>query len=316
MYYGKRLREIADTLRQIVGIPEQLAGIRENVDDHTKTIRSAEERKRQRDKIRQEWLNEILADYKRTELDKTSNDKRNYRVQNSLRWATWLAFAAAAVYAAIAAYQLNTSNKQLTAMNRTYSQIEKQTALMRQQIVGSEAAAVRAETTPQAFFDRSELLNWITLGINFTNFGKVATGKFIAEATLTRQGLPGYKPISVLDREQLHVPRIMPDLQTGPAGVGRDIAHLAFHTALTQKDMEQLLASKEALEVAGYFEYDNGFGDTMHQPFCYLYMVSPSTIIQQGDLSVRGWVSCDEGKPRMSLALKWKNERPKSDPSH
>ncbi len=125
MYYGKQLREIVDALRRLGSLPQDLCGISKKIDEHTEAISAADERKQQQEKIRQKWANEVLAEYKQSEGNKASNDNRNYGVQNSLRWAAWLAFLAAAIYAFVAARQLRT-------MNRTYGEIQKQTKAARQ----------------------------------------------------------------------------------------------------------------------------------------------------------------------------------------
>lgn len=100
----------------------ELRRISESLKQDKETVQAEQERDGQKDQVRPIWLEEVFAKHDQTEGNRSANDDRNYRVQNSLRWATWAAFIAASIYGAIAACQLyairesnKTAQKQLVA---------------------------------------------------------------------------------------------------------------------------------------------------------------------------------------------------------
>ena len=104
------LRRIADAIGVLHADAQQ----------QIKAANTAQERQQKQQEIAPLWLNDVIAKYEETEGNKAANDNRHYRVQNSIRWATWCAFIAASVYGGIAALQLRT-------MRTTYWEIERQT---------------------------------------------------------------------------------------------------------------------------------------------------------------------------------------------
>lgn len=100
VYLSRPFKALLEMLRT------ELSAIKEAVQDHAKAVRAAKEGKDKEQEIRQKWWENVLTEYKKAEGDRTTSDDRHYRIQNSLRWATWLAFIAAFVYATIAALQL------------------------------------------------------------------------------------------------------------------------------------------------------------------------------------------------------------------
>jgi hypothetical protein len=105
-----QFKALADMLRA------ESSAIQKAIQNHTKSIGATKEGEHKEQEIRQKWREDILTEYKKTEGDRTTSDNRQYGVQNSLRWATWFAFIAASAYAAIAAFQLCTSQRQLQQM--------------------------------------------------------------------------------------------------------------------------------------------------------------------------------------------------------
>ena len=126
MFFGesKTLKELADSLRAIQKISsEQISAIR----DAGQAAKEA-----------QEDIEGAISTLQTPEADRIharTYRKNNFIVQVTLAVGTWLAFIAAAIYAGIAA-------RQASIMNQTYGQIQKQTMLMRQQMVGTQAATL------------------------------------------------------------------------------------------------------------------------------------------------------------------------------
>jgi hypothetical protein len=90
--------------------------IQEDVD----SIRAQQERNEQQRNIQPVWLDPVISEYKQAETDKKTNEDRHYSVQNSLRWATWLAFGAATVYAGISYTQWRDAKRNFRVDQRAW----------------------------------------------------------------------------------------------------------------------------------------------------------------------------------------------------
>ena len=93
------------------------------IEKYSETIRTSKEDDRNKPSATQSVQAVVAFDDKTVRDAKTEND-RQYRVQNSIRWAAWLAFVAATIYAFVAA-------KQLREMRKTTKAEQGQLALLR-----------------------------------------------------------------------------------------------------------------------------------------------------------------------------------------
>jgi hypothetical protein len=89
---------------------ESVKAIKDLVRKEAKATDEQNKRQQVRNGVPSEVKAEIRFD-EQTILDANVNNRRNYRLQNSIRWATWCAFAAALIYATIAALQFNEMQK-------------------------------------------------------------------------------------------------------------------------------------------------------------------------------------------------------------
>jgi hypothetical protein len=85
-------------------LPKLSKLIHRDLKQHAEAVTAAKKSDEQKWDIQPVWLEPVLAKYQEPVGDKNANDKRQYRVQNSIRWATWSAFIAASIYAAITLY--------------------------------------------------------------------------------------------------------------------------------------------------------------------------------------------------------------------
>jgi hypothetical protein len=110
-------------IRELIGIPRQLTDIRQSIDQQTEAIRTTDKRNEQQQ-------NQLPVAVK-VELEKDQEGKREaeadrqYRVQNSIRKATWLAFAAATIYAGIAYLQWRDAHQSFIVNNRAWVGIDR-----------------------------------------------------------------------------------------------------------------------------------------------------------------------------------------------
>jgi hypothetical protein len=102
--FTRQLRKALDKLR---------GELREELNQQKSAIHAAEERCHEQKEIENKYLEKILSAYQHAKGNEACDAKRNYRVQNSLRWATWFAFGAAFIYGAIAWCQMETMKRQL-----------------------------------------------------------------------------------------------------------------------------------------------------------------------------------------------------------
>jgi hypothetical protein len=118
MNYGQIFRELIERFREFSGIPQSLNAIRKRIEDHTEADNQAKERDYQQQEVRQKWLDKVFAEYEQTKGNRQTNENRQYGVQNSLRWAAWLTFVAAALYGFISLLLWMNAREQLEIEQR------------------------------------------------------------------------------------------------------------------------------------------------------------------------------------------------------
>jgi hypothetical protein len=192
----------------------------------------------------------------------------------------------------------------------TLGEIQKQTNLMRQEVSGTFGAVIPLNSPgPAPIPNDLQLLKEERITMSFANVGQVRAKAFVANATLTRRTLPELK---VLGRaEELRIVRegVRPHGQNGLRGYADD-ASLQFDTeTFSKRDLIRIEDRKETVQIAGDFQYDNGFGEIVHQHFCFEYI----TIPQHASASGAGtggqqgaWYFCDYAKSVLEQFQHWK----------
>ena len=102
-YVTRQFIILAKKLRK--ELPKLAHLIHRDLQQHTEAIHAAQKSNEQQRDVQPVWLDPILTKYQQSVTDKETSDNRNYGVQNSLRWAAWFAFIAAAFYGLIAVCQ-------------------------------------------------------------------------------------------------------------------------------------------------------------------------------------------------------------------
>jgi hypothetical protein len=245
MFFGesKKLKELADSLRA------ELSAIQKIGSDQIVAIRDAGKAAKEA----QEDIERAISTLQTPEADRTharTYRRINFIVQVILAVGTWLAFIAAAIYAGIAA-------RQASIMNQTYGQIEKQTTLMRQQMVGTQAAALETVWT---FVPSGQFI------ANVTNDGLVsATGVHIhGHAQRLRDG--------VRVGDSFPFDETFPII--APKGVQRPSWILPWHPRelMYKQEWPAGWPGRESLSFEGEITYQNGFGDGMRDTFCQKWL--------------------------------------------
>jgi hypothetical protein len=192
---------------------------------------------------------------------------KEYRQQVHLKWGTWFAFGAAIVYAGVAAYQAG-------LMNRTYNEIQKQTAaaqsaakaaqeqatLMRQQLVGTQAAVLFLQ--PWGInSDGTGKITFLNRGAVFGHVsGNIEVARLLGREkyTLTKTQFSNLL-IPPYTRSDVPPP---PPVRYSVIGMKHGFTVPEIKAIDTDTPMPVLI-----MQVS--WSYDNGFGDVGSRKACY-----------------------------------------------
>lgn len=240
---------------------------------------------------------------------------RSHRVQVLLMVGTWLAFIAAAVYAGIAAFQWRT-------MNKTYAEIQKQTAavqdtakaaqdqatLMSQQLKGTMAAVLSFNVN----LYQIGTLNRLELSIGRAPGGVIAhnvSTKLIVKI-LT---LPGKQQIGDTSQFSEGPEDLKPADASEIAQGGGQIVRRFPIPGFTQELWESMRHLEKTMRVEGRFSYENGFGDTITRSECKSILASGFAVVEPpSGLTIvparTDFVDCDSFNGLMQEAFQSKRE--------
>ena len=121
MYYGKLLRQMIAALHQVTdSVASGFNRVDERLQQQTTSIHAAQESQNENYEVRQKWDEERLSENQIAKGDQTRRDERNYSVQNSIRWATWIAAIGAWIYGGIAFVQWYDANRNFAIEERAW----------------------------------------------------------------------------------------------------------------------------------------------------------------------------------------------------
>jgi hypothetical protein len=100
-----------------------------------------------------------------------------------------------------------------------------------------------------------------SIGLIFTNRGKVMSASLHATGKIVLETLPGYEPIGT------PVPITVSGEQID---VGRIAMSRVHFDQLTKAHVDRIAQWREAVSIQGTVNYDNGFGDEVSSTFCFL----------------------------------------------
>jgi hypothetical protein len=210
-------------------------------------------------------------------------------------------------------FALSAAKKAANAAQSAAKTASDQTALLRDQLSGTLAAAIPQEPPyPPTITNDLKHLKFTGIGFNFSNVGKVSAKHFIAEATMTRESLPGFQPLGDPQHKEITQADMRPHEQNGQHGIVSD-GYLKFETAeFSEADLWRLGHYGETVEIKGHFQYDNGFKETITQPFCFIFVKVQNETFEHGTVgtgNIESWVPCEDGKSMITQqALKLKQK--------
>jgi hypothetical protein len=241
-------------------------------------------------KVKTDLEGEFIKKYFDEQAKNSSLQRRNFKVQVWLAIATTLAFGAAAIYAYIAHRQSIISDGQLTTLQNTLGEFQKQTRLMKQQLVGTQSATLN-------------LTLWFSgngLNVSLENMGIVTATNVHFKLDIA--------------------PQTVSDLRTTGAPISFEPADIApikgkeawSHTFLLPWHPPQLTNKKEwpadwpgknTFELRGKFSYQNGFGDEVSEEFCKKWLPEFTITTKAQSSSGGGLYACDEFKADIRSVL-------------
>jgi hypothetical protein len=200
MHYGKLLRNIAEVIqglaKSLADVPQRLSGISEEISNNTGAIRQATEGQNEN---RQKPLPlPAVAEMQLPEADKREQrfqHQQNHALQIWLTVGTWLAFAAAAIYAGVAACQLgemrkstDASTKAADAATSDAKTAASEFALTKSRIEGQEQAIVQMTTADLDIRSGAA-------GITLSNSGQTTANNVHADFSIIRETFQDRKVI-------------------------------------------------------------------------------------------------------------------------
>jgi len=180
------------------------------------------------------------------------------------------------------------------AAHDTLGEIQKQTTLMRQQMVGMEAAVVEIpEADPQLNGD--SLGRAANVTVNFGNSGHIIARNVHVSLEISRWTLPQERALGKPIYQDWTIAAISPNKTP--------IAHV-IRLNLPADQMVLLNEMQQTIKISGSFVYDNGFSDIVTQPICskYLFYVARN---KSGRETGRGggFQSCEQFPAALDSAL-------------
>ena len=230
----KILQSISAEIRHLrengTRVVEAINVLCEETKQHVNAIDAARESHYEQQNVHTSRLEEILAKYNQTERDKSAADDRQYRIQKSLKRATWCAFFAAVFYGGVAVYQW----REMVAATGAAQQAVQESRLNRQQSEKSFNATV------EQF--RLEQRAWVGVTGVETKDGKDESGDFSAARVLVALVNSGNTPaLKISVSSPIAVRRKFGDDKIPDFGVERQMqeAKLRKDDATARKAFEQ-----------------------------------------------------------------------------
>jgi hypothetical protein len=225
---------------------------------------------------------EFIKKYFDEQAKNTSLQRRNFEVQVWLAIATTLAFGAAAIYAYIAHRQSVISNGQLTTLQDTLGEFQKQTRLMKQQLVGTQGATLNLTL---GFAGNGQL------NVGLENMGVVTATHVHFKLDITPQTIADLRttgtPISF-------EPTDIAPIKGKDAWVHTFLLPWHPHQLTIKKEWPADWPGKDTFELRGKFSYQNGFGDEVSEEFCKKWFPEFTITTKAQSSGGGGLYPCDE----------------------
>jgi hypothetical protein len=181
------------------------------------------------------------------------------------------------------------AGEQWKAMERQLTQLNTQNTLMRQQLVGTQAAVLRASHS----FD----IEGFTFGL--ANTRDVDAINIYVKITITPVSLPNGLPLASPIIREFRPKRVEKD--------NGFTERLPIPWSV-QRDMQEGWPGKETVKVSGEYSYEDGFGDKIPGAFCDLWTPILNIRTKIENATVGGALPCDAARTIIDNLLRRKRE--------
>src|SRR5262249_16486974 len=192
-----------------------------------------------------------------THLNVETDHKRNKRKKDGLE--IYMAIIHTFTMGAVVWYAILTHSL-LKTNNLTVQEIQKQTIMIRQQLVGSQGAVVKMNG-PVGAGPLPDLGKNINISFGFKNEGHVNASALHIRVVIGKTLVSGDKWIDNPIPCDFTIMTLAPD---------KPEYRQCFFTILPS-DMKAIASLKETIAINGTYTYENGFGDLKAEPMCFRY---------------------------------------------
>jgi hypothetical protein len=232
-------------------LPKFAKLIHRDIEQHIKALRAQDKSRKDEKDIQPVWFEKIVSEYQQSEQNKSAQGQRHYRVQNSIRWATWCAFGAAFVYAAISAWQTCEIRRNFRTDQRAWIK------------VSSEPPELTATDTP---------VFWIA---HFANVGKTPAFKIHGEFQyqfLRKDESPDFSysafPVTHARSTTLFAGEQLPDPIKVIRASYRQGSHERIDLGISAAELQLIKRGEAWIAKNGRLTYEDVFGKQHTTTFC------------------------------------------------
>jgi hypothetical protein len=220
-----------------------------------------------------------------------SLDRKRYKVEIITALLLFL-------YVTIAAFQWCEMRRSTENNSATLREIQKQTTLMRQQLVGTLGAIV---TLPEPHFT-DDIFSGKNFMIGLLNQGHVMSQEGHVRFQISRESFPSLKPLWESKIYTASTNQILPG-----AGWNQAYRLTEFWPDFSLRE-QQVTTQRKTLMVKGTYGFDDGFGEKYEHEFCFSY-IGRFNVKNEGGAggSTSGgdyFMDCDGFRERASYILK------------
>jgi len=257
---------MTETKRFIMLLNEIIKAIhrlQESIQQQTSPPSANNHQKTKHNDVQPPWLQPVLSAYKESMGKNQVNDERQYKVQRSIRNATWAAFGAVVVYALVTLGILRANKEAADAARDAAKAAQDEAVLAWRQLEGTMAAEVHLST---------EIVQspCCELQVAADNAGHRTAEDVTIHLVVTFQRLPSKETIG--NPYHLSIgPRPLRPAMEEPDPISKQYSF----PNLTQEFIEAATALRETVRVEGSWTYDNGFGRIISQPRCGSFLIGP-----------------------------------------
>lgn len=169
-------------------------------------------------------------------------------------WAEMVGLLVLIAYTTFAGLQWKANEKAADAAKTAATAAKDSAHLTRRLVKGTEAAVCYVEIN----------LSRDILNVSFVNRGKVSARNFHSSVEIARKSLPDQKVIGRFQRFELNNDMVRPE---------ELLNHNYRISGFSRRDSDLVEQTRETIVIQGKFQYDDGFGDIVSQPFCHQQIV-------------------------------------------